>query len=420
MEEAQPHKPAAHPAAVERISARGSNVADHHRAGVRRRHAVYPVCAILKSQGARVVFECPEKLIKLVTGCAGVDEIIPQGAPLPPYDVYAPLLTIPGLVGTSLGRIPNQVPYIPTDSTLVEKWRRELSNYPEFKVGINWQGNPKYAGDFHRSVPLRFFESVARVPGVRLFSLQKNDGTEQLQQIAGKFDVTELGARLDVETGPFMDTAAVMTCLDLFITSDTAVAHLAGALGVPVWMPLSTTPDWRWLSGREDNPWYPTMRIFRQKTFMDWAPVFDRIAAELRKLVPSTMPTRSVVIEAAPGELIDKITILEIKSARIRDGEKLRNVRKELETLVAARDRTILSPDGLAALTAELRSVNETLWDIEDDVRVCERDGDFGPKFIELARSVYKNNDHRASLKRKINELLGSAIVEEKAYAVRC
>ncbi len=204
---------------------------------------------VLKSQGARVIFECPEKLIKLVTGCPGVDVLIPQGAPLLAYDVYAPLLTVPGLVGTSLGRIPNQVPYIPTDSNLVDKWRRELSNYPEFKVGINWQGNPKYAGDYHRSVPLKFFEPIARVPGVRLFSLQKNDGVEQLAQIAGKFEVTELGGRLDIDTGPFMDTAAVLTCLDLFITSDTAVAHLAGALGVPVWMPLSTTPDWRWLFG---------------------------------------------------------------------------------------------------------------------------------------------------------------------------
>jgi Family of unknown function (DUF6165) len=158
------------------------------------------------------------------------------------------------------------------------------------------------------------------------------------------------------------------------------------------------------------------MRIFRQKTFMEWAPVFDRIAAELRKIVPNTMPTRSVVIEAAPGELIDKITILEIKSQRIRDDEKLHNVRKELETLLAARDRTMLSSDSLESLTAELRIVNETLWDIEDEVRLCERAGDFGPKFVELARSVYKNNDHRAALKRKINELLGSAIVEEKSY----
>ncbi|HEX3729595.1 MAG TPA: hypothetical protein VHV47_07305, partial [Opitutaceae bacterium] len=224
---------------------------------------------------------------------------------------------------------------------------------------------------------------------MRLFSIQKNDGVEQLAQVAGKFEVTELGSRLDVETGPFLDTA---------------VAHLAGALGVPVWMALSTTPDWRWLTGREDNPWYPTMRIFRQESFMDWAPVFDRIAAELRKVVPATIPTPSVVIEAAPGELIDKITILEIKSERMADSEKLRNVRVELETLRRARDRTIVPSEELASLTAELRGVNEALWTIEDEIRGCERAGDFGAKFVELARSVYRNNDHRAALKRRINE----------------
>jgi post-segregation antitoxin (ccd killing protein) len=151
---------------------------------------------------------------------------------------------------------------------------------------------------------------------------------------------------------------------------------------------------------------------------MDWAPVFDRIAVELRKVVPSTVPTPSVAIETAPGELIDKITILEIKAERIADPEKIRNVRTELDTLRSARDRTILSSDALAALTAELRSVNETLWEIEDEIRGCERADDFGPKFVALARSVYHNNDNRAVIKRKINVLLGSKIIEEKSYTV--
>jgi Family of unknown function (DUF6165) len=215
---------------------------------------------------------------------------------------------------------------------------------------------------------------------------------------------------------PCTDAWPVLTCLALFFTSGMAVAQLAWALGVPVWMPLSTTPDWRWLYGREDNPWYPTMRIFRQQTFLDWAPVFDRITIELRKLVPNTVPTRSVVIEAAPGELIDKITILEIKSERISDADKLRNVRAELATFVAARDRTILTYDAIETLTAELRSVNQALWEIEDAIRCCEREGDLGPQFVELARSVYRNN-HRAAIKRQINERLGSHIVEEKSYA---
>jgi hypothetical protein len=345
-----------------------------------------------------------------------VDQLIPQGAPLPPYDVYAPLLTVPGLVGTAVDRVPNQVPYLFPNPQLVEKWRRELSGDREFKVGINWQGNPRYAGDFHRSMPLKFFELLAQVPGVRLLSLQKNEGTEQLSQIAGQFAVTDLGGRLDVETGPFRDTAAVLTCLDLFITSDTAVAHLAGALGVPVWMALSTTPDWRWMTNREDNPWYPTLRIFRQQTFMDWKPVFTRMAAELRQVVPATIPTRAVVIEAAPGELIDKITILEIKAKHIGDAAKLSHVRTELETLRAAWDRTIVPSEDLAALTAELRAINQALWKIEDEIRHCEQVGDFGPRFVELARSVYKTNDHRAAVKRRINQLLGSELIEEKSY----
>ncbi len=150
---------------------------------------------VLKGQGARVIFECPEKLVKLLDGCPGIDMLIPQGAPLPPYDVYAPLLTVPGLTGTSLDRIPNLVPYLRPDPRLVDKWRAELSGYREFKLAINWQGNRQYAGDFHRSIPLRFFEPLARVPGVRLFSIQKNDGVEQLPQITGKFEVTELGKR---------------------------------------------------------------------------------------------------------------------------------------------------------------------------------------------------------------------------------
>lgn len=121
-------------------------------------------------------------------------------------------------------------------------------------------------------------------------------------------------------------------------------------------------------------------------------------------------------VEIAPGELIDKITILEIKVERIADDARRRNVRIELDTLTQSRDAALPESDELAALTARLKAVNETLWDVEDRIRVCERDGDFGPQFVELARSVYRENDRRAALKRAINELLGSRLVEEKEY----
>jgi hypothetical protein len=124
-----------------------------------------------------------------------------------------------------------------------------------------------------------------------------------------------------------------------------------------------------------------------------------------------------ILVEVAPGELIDKITILQIKTERIDNADKVKNVRIELEVLETARDNVIPSSAELDRLTAELKSVNEALWVIEDDIRDCERDKDFGPKFVELARSVYRSNDRRAAAKREINELLGSKIIEEKSYA---
>ncbi len=372
---------------------------------------------LLKRQGAgAVILECPEKLIKLLSRSPGIDHLVPQGKPLPDYDVYCALMNVPGLTAASVEAILAEVPYIFPDPELVAHWKRELAGIPGLKVGINWQGNPKYAGDTHRSIPLAIFEPLSRVPGVRLFSLQKYAGLEQLDALGGEFPVTDLGRELDENTGTFVDTAAVLKNLDLFITSDTAVAHLAGALGVPVWMPLSKTPDWRWMTHREDNPWYPTMRIFRQNVHMAWGPVFERMASELRAMVPGRVRTPSVTVAIAPGELIDKITILEIKAQRITGPEKLAHVRAELAGLTEARDRSIFDGEGLEVLVAELRSINESLWRIEDDIRGCERVGDFGPRFIELARSVYETNDRRAAVKRQINTRLASEIVEEKSY----
>jgi Family of unknown function (DUF6165) len=181
-------------------------------------------------------------------------------------------------------------------------------------------------------------------------------------------------------------------------------------------MAISSTPDWRWLSHREDTPWYPSPRIFRQGEHMAWGPVFERMAAELRGLARARARTPSVTARIAAGELIDKITILEIKAERMRDPLRLRNVHAELAVLAEARDRAILDPGGLGELTAELRGVNEAIWTAGERLRACERAGAFGPEFVELARSVYRHNDRRAAIKRRINERLRSEIIEEKSY----
>jgi tetratricopeptide (TPR) repeat protein len=240
---------------------------------------------LVRQRVGRVVVQGQAGMAPLLSRCAGVDEVVERGAPVPPFGAHAALLSLPRLFGTALATVPAAVPYLSPDPALVEHWRRELSAYPGFKVGIAWQGNPEYRGDRQRSVPLRQFAPLMGVAGVHFFSLQKGPGSEQVRDVAGAWPLTDLGPRLDETAGAFMDTAAVMRCLDLVITSDTAVPHLAGALAVPVWLELPFVPDWRWLLGREDSPWYPTMRLFRQPRLGEWDAVFTRLAGELWRRV---------------------------------------------------------------------------------------------------------------------------------------
>ena len=228
---------------------------------------------LVKQAGARVLLECQKPLVRLLAGCRGVDELLGRGDDLPPFDFHAPLLSLPGILHTSLETIPADVPYLFADPPLVEHWRGELESIAGFKVGIVWRGSPVFRNDRARSFPLSCFEPLAGLPDVRLISLQKGAGVEQLQDLAGRFPVTELGSRLD----DFTDTAAAMANLDLVIACDTAVAHLAGAMRLPVWVAIPFIPDWRWMLDRDDSPWYPSVRLFRQKKPGDWASVFDQM-----------------------------------------------------------------------------------------------------------------------------------------------
>jgi tetratricopeptide (TPR) repeat protein len=233
--------------------------------------------SLVKERGGAVIVECQRPLLSLLASCAGIDRLVGQGDELPPFDVQVPLLSLPGIFHTSLRDIPATVPYLFAHPSLVERWRQELGGIAGFKIGIAWRGSPIHKNDRARSIPLSCFEPLAGLPDIHLFSLQKGAGTEELQDARDHFPVAELGSRLE----DFMDTAAVLKNLDLVITCDTAVAHLAGALGVPVWVAIPFAPDWRWLLGRSDSPWYPTMRLFRQKKLGNWEDVFEEIKAEL-------------------------------------------------------------------------------------------------------------------------------------------
>ena len=231
---------------------------------------------LLKEKGAgKVVVGCTRELVRLLSHCAGVDEVVNE-VTLSAYEVHTLLFCLPRLLGTSaVERIPANVPYLDCDPELVARWRARLDVLDErrssLRVGIVWQGNPGHKGDRWRSVRLEQFAALAELAGVRLVSLQKGAGSEQLAKMPG------LAVDLGPELTDMADTAAVMRCLDLVITVDTAVAHLAGGLGIPVWVVLSTVPDWRWLLERADSPWYPSMRLFRQAEPGQWDDVFRRI-----------------------------------------------------------------------------------------------------------------------------------------------
>jgi hypothetical protein len=235
----------------------------------------------LKRQAARVVFACQKALHTLLRPLACVDEWFPIDEPGKiSFQTYSSLLSLPFLLSVEEATIPREVPYVAADPQRVEHWRPRMAALPGFKVGVCWQGSPTFQGDSLRSIPLAQFAPLAEVPGVTLVSLQKGPGVEQIGPNREKvplvvFDDLDRDAAL-------VDTAAIVQHLDLVVSSDTSIPHLLGALGRPVWVMLQMGCDWRFGIGRADCPWYPTMRLFRQKSLGDWAGVFAEVAAALR------------------------------------------------------------------------------------------------------------------------------------------
>ena len=246
---------------------------------------------MVKDRCGTLIVDCHRALASLVAAIPWVDQVVECGAPLPAFDVQIPLLSLPNLFGTTLENIPNIVPYLAAEPQLINKWRGKLekelasvragsSATERLRIGIAWQGDPRHPGYPLKSFPLSFFTPLAEIEGVRLVSLQV--GLPESQIGAASFPIVHLGSRFD----PFSlnDLAAALMTVDLVVTLDSAVAHLAGALAVPTWVLLPFVADWRWLECRTDSPWYPTMRLFRQTEFGNWHEVFERIEAEIRRV----------------------------------------------------------------------------------------------------------------------------------------
>jgi hypothetical protein len=242
---------------------------------------------LVRARGGVVIVWCQPVLQRLLADFRGMDQFVWENEPIPEFDVFAWLLSLPGLVGAVPADVPADIPYLNADAGLTEKWRQELNSQCGdcFKIAVCWQGNVSNCFERLRSIPWTSFAPLARLENVRLISLQKGPAANQLHSAAGQIPVLDLGEQLDRDAGAFMDTAAIMKCVDLVISSDTAIPHLAGALGVPVWVALPLVPDWRWLLRREDTPWYPTMRLFRQTEFGKWDDVFARMAELVAQMI---------------------------------------------------------------------------------------------------------------------------------------
>ena len=236
---------------------------------------------MVRECGGKIILECQPELQRILQGMLPGLAVISKGQPLPAFEVHCPLMSLPRIFATDLTNIPHDVPYLSANLAGAEAWRERLACAASgLKVGIVWAGHRGHTNDRNRSLSLAALAPLAGVFGVRFFSLQKGDAASESHHPPPGMELTDVGQDLN----DFADTAALIANLDLVIAVDTAVVHLAGAMGRPVWTLLPFVPDWRWLLGREDSPWYPTMRLFRQPEAGDWESVIRRVAEELRVL----------------------------------------------------------------------------------------------------------------------------------------
>jgi cytochrome c-type biogenesis protein CcmH/NrfG len=229
---------------------------------------------MVRDLGARVVLECPDALLPLFRGFPGIDQILAVGTPLPICVFQCALASLPGMFKTTLHSIPAPIPYLTADANAAESWRKRIEPSADvLQVGLAWAGRTENRNDRNRSIRLEAFSPLASVNGVRFHSLQTTRTTN------APLTLSDWSNSLK----DFGETAGMIANLDLVISVDTAVAHLAGAMGKPVWLLLPFLPDWRWMLDRTDSPWYPTMRLFRQKATGDWDDVIRRVTEELAK-----------------------------------------------------------------------------------------------------------------------------------------
>jgi Tfp pilus assembly protein PilF len=233
--------------------------------------------SLIEQSGGQIILECPSPLKRLMQSVPGIATVISEGDPYPPFDIHASLFSLPHLFQTTLDSIPADIPYLYTsDSNLLLSPTSKI----KIKVGIVWASGHSDTGLKNRTIGLEPFLRLLELPQVALYSLQKGPASVQLKQLGVDGLIPDVGSQLS----DFTDTATALQQLDLLISADTAIVHLAGALGIPVWVLLPYASEWRWLLNRQDSPWYPSMRLFRQVAPGDWTDSLERVLTDLSSL----------------------------------------------------------------------------------------------------------------------------------------
>lgn len=236
---------------------------------------------LVAARGARIVVEIHRPLRPFVAAMPEVAELRELGEALPHFDIHCPLMSLPLAFKTTLETIPADIPYLAVPTDRIARWRRRLGPRQRVRVGIAWSGNPDFADDAKRSIPLADFARILDRPDCDLHVIQNDVQKRDKALLDGLTHLSDHSTLF----GDFADTAALISLLDLVISVDTSVAHLAGALGWPTWLLVTEPSEWRWLADRDDSPWYPTMWLFRQQTEGDWGPVLERVDRELTTLL---------------------------------------------------------------------------------------------------------------------------------------
>ncbi len=363
----------------------GKTILLHAEQGLGDTYQFVRFAKIAKEHGGMVIVAAQNPLVQILSECDYIDQVVSLHSSLPPFDVHASLMSLPLILKTEVVTIPADIPYLFSKDELVELWEKNLSSDTNFKIGICWQGNPNYSTPFLRnavaakSIQLAQLAPISEIPGVSLYCLQKTTGEEQLNNLPEGFHLHVFGPDFDKTNGRFMDTSAVMKNLDLVLTVDTSIAHLAGGLGVPVWVILPEPADWRWMLRESDTPWYPNMKLFRQPRPDDWESVIQTVVNELKKKVglKKTDQTKKFA-HLTTEKLIETVAQLEIQVSTAEDNNQRKNIEIRLNNARRNLDLRCGKSSQRDSLLEKFINVTKKLWQYKMEIsRLSPGDEEF-------------------------------------------